>query len=390
MTVNIIGAESFLFSADDSLFMAEAISLAKKGLFTTDPNPRVGCVLVKDGKIVGRGWHRKAGTGHAEVNALAESGTLSQGACAYVTLEPCSHFGRTPPCAQALIDAGVSRVVAAMQDPNPSVSGRGFTMLREAGIDVSWGLMAQESRMLNPGFIKRMECGLPWVRIKQAISLDGRTAMASGESQWITGAAARSDVQRWRARSSAIVSGIGTLLHDDAALTVRPAELGLEKGYADEVASSQPLRVVLDRNARLPRNGRLLAEQSAVLWCVSSDIRFDDQAKEISELPYVEVFQLSDTEKNGSELQQLCRKLAELQCNEVLVEAGAELVGSVINEGLWDELLIYMAPKLLGSEARALAKLPLTNMSQAKDLVLKDIRQLGNDIRMTYVAATKV
>jgi diaminohydroxyphosphoribosylaminopyrimidine deaminase / 5-amino-6-(5-phosphoribosylamino)uracil reductase len=382
MTIN-------MFNAADSLYMAEAIALAKKGLFTTDPNPRVGCVLVKNGEVVGRGWHRKAGTGHAEVNALAESGSLAQGACAYVTLEPCSHFGRTPPCAQALIDAGVSRVVAAMQDPNPSVSGRGFAMLRKAGIQVSWGLMEQEARALNPGFIKRMESGLPWVRIKQAISLDGRTAMASGESQWITGAAARSDVQRWRARSSAIVSGIGTLLHDDAALTVRPEELGFEKEFAEEVAAMQPLRVILDRNARLPRRGRLLAEASPVLWCVSAGCQFSPQAQEISELSYVKVLRMNNPDNGICELQQVFAKLAELQCNEVLVEAGAELVGSIIAEGLWDELLVYMAPKLLGSNARALANLPLATMSQAKDLQLNDVRQLGNDIRMTYVAAAK-
>ncbi len=367
--------------------MAEALRLAKKGVYTTHPNPRVGCVLVRDGQIVGRGWHKKAGTGHAEVKALADAGELAKGSTAFVTLEPCSHFGRTPPCAKALIDAEVSEVVAAMQDPNPEVSGRGFKLLRDAGINVRCGLMEGEARALNQGFIKRMETGSPYLRIKMAISVDGRTAMASGESQWITGPAARSDVQRLRAQSSAIISGIGTILHDDAALTVRAGELGLDPKRSQEIASIQPLRVILDRQARLPKNARLFEQSSPILWCVADDSRLSAEAEEISRFENVEVLRLAERSAE-SELQQVLSKLAEYQCNEVLLESGSVLAGRFIEQGLWDELVIFMAPKLLGSEARPLADLALSAMSQNIELALKDVRQVGQDIRMTYLPAS--
>jgi len=397
------------FSSDDTAYMAEAIRLAKKGLYTTDPNPRVGCVIVRDGEVVGRGWHKKAGSGHAEVNALKEAGERAKGACAYVTLEPCSHYGRTPPCAEALIAAGVSHVIAAMKDPNPEVSGRGFALLSAKGISVASGLLESQARDLNPGFIKRMECQRPWVRIKMAISVDGRTAMQSGESQWITGPHARADVQRLRARSSAVMTGIGTLLQDDAMLTVRseqlilPECLGAElegvgaelEGVAaeledmhevsvEDIVEQQPLRVVLDSQAKMSINAKLLSNTGPVLWVVSEEAALNEEAQAIARLSHVELCKFPSLHQNNS-LEALLVKLSKQGCNELLVEAGAKLVGSFIELDLWDELVIYMAPKLLGSDARALAVLPFTQMSQAKNMQLKDMRIVGDDIRLTYV-----
>ncbi|MCW8886157.1 MAG: bifunctional diaminohydroxyphosphoribosylaminopyrimidine deaminase/5-amino-6-(5-phosphoribosylamino)uracil reductase RibD [Motiliproteus sp.] len=257
------------YDRDDYRFMARAITLAKGGLYTTEPNPRVGCVLVRNGQIIGEGFHRKAGEGHAEVNALADAGN-AKGTTAYVTLEPCSHFGRTPPCAQGLIDAGVSKVIAAMEDPNPLVAGRGHQMLRDAGVEVAYGLLQTEAENLNPGFIKRMSQGLPFVRIKQAMSLDGRTAMTSGESQWITGPAARCDVQRLRARSSAIITGIGTVLHDDPAMTVRAEQLGLDNSEA--ICEQRPLRVIMDRSLQTPLDRQILkpADNTVIFYSEAS------------------------------------------------------------------------------------------------------------------------
>lgn len=363
----------------DTTYMAEAVRLAQRGLYTTDPNPRVGCVLVKGSDVVGRGWHIKAGEGHAEVNALADAGDLAKGATAYVTLEPCSHFGKTPPCAEALVDAGISRVVAAMEDPNPEVAGKGFRLLREAGVDVSVGVLEAEARKLNLGFIKRMQDDLPYVRIKMAVSVDGRTAMASGESQWITGAAARSDVQRLRARSSAIVSGIGTIIDDDAALTVRPKELGLKN--AETIAQRQPLRVIMDSHARLSPQAKLLEQDGDILWVVSESVQLE---ADIAEQPNLDVLALSDADVSGHNLMPVLRELARRGCNEVLVEAGATLVGEFIQQELWDELVVYMAPKLMGSEARPLASLPLDKMSESVELDLIDLRMVGQDIRFTY------
>jgi diaminohydroxyphosphoribosylaminopyrimidine deaminase/5-amino-6-(5-phosphoribosylamino)uracil reductase len=362
--------------------MAEAIQLAWKGLYTTEPNPRVGCVLVKNGKVVGRGWHQKAGEGHAEVNAIKDAGSAAKGSTAYVSLEPCSHLGKTPPCASALIHAGVTRVVAAMKDPNPEVSGSGFDLLQKAGIQVESGLLEPQAHALNLGFIKRMKTQRPFVRIKMAMSVDGRTAMASGESKWITGVAAREDVQRLRARSSAVISGIGTILHDDAAFTVRAAELGLD--HADEIAQRQPLRVVLDSEAKLPESAKLLTSPGPILLVVSSAAQVSDV---ISQYSNVSVFRLPVDNKASaanSSIELVLAELARRECNEVLVEAGASLAGSFIRDNCWDELVLYIAPKLMGSAARPLANLPMAFMSEAKTLQLKDMRVVGGDIRLTY------
>lgn len=360
------------WSTQDTAYMAEAIQLAKQGLYTTAPNPRVGCVLVKAGEVVGRGFHYRAGEGHAEVNALKQAGKAACGATAYVTLEPCSHYGRTPPCAEGLINAGVTRVVSAMQDPNPEVAGRGMQMLQQAGIDCSVGLLDKQAAELNPGFIKRMETGMPWVSVKLAMSLDGRTAMSSGESRWITGAAARGDVQRLRAKSSAIVTGIGSIQIDDSSLTVREVELGLDN--AADVVKQQPLRVVLDSAGKMKPHAKILQQPGRTLWVTQGEC----------DMPHADVLK---AQHNGGQidLQWLLRHLASSeQCNEVLVEAGATLAGAFVDAGLVDELIVYMAPTLLGSNARPLLQLPLDNMGQQLRLSMTDCRQLGDDLRMTY------
>jgi len=370
------------WTQQDTVYMAEAIQLAWKGLYTTEPNPRVGCVLVKNSRIVGRGWHQKAGEGHAEVNAIKDAGSQAKGSTAYVSLEPCSHFGKTPPCANALIQAGVIRVVSAMKDPNPEVSGSGFNLLQKAGIQVESGLLELQAQALNLGFIKRMQTKRPFVRIKMAVSVDGRTAMASGESKWITGAAAREDVQRLRARSSAVISGIGTVLYDDAALTVRSSELGLEN--ADEISKRQPLRVILDSGAQIPEHAKLFASAGPILLVVSSKARVADGILQHSN---VSVFRLPAGTKESvrsNSVELVLAELARRGCNEVLVEAGASLAGSFIRENCWDELVLYIAPKLMGSLARPLANLPMEYMSEAKSLQLKDMRVVGDDIRLTY------
>ena len=360
-------------SAPHTSFMAKAIKLAAKGLYTTSPNPRVGCVLVREGKIVGVGWHRKAGEGHAEVNALADAGGLAKGATAYVTLEPCSHFGRTPPCCDALINAGVAQVVVAMKDPNPLVAGRGIEQIERAGISVVTGILEEQARELNPGFIKRMESGVPLVRCKMAMSLDGRTAMASGESQWITGAAARSEVQRLRARSCAIVTGIDSILLDDSSLTVRQEALGMAD--AELVAQRQPLRVVVDSKLRIPLSAKILKQPGRTIVVTANDHKnlqkvIQQRGAEIVCLP---------SEDSKVDLYALMRYLAEQQCNEVLLETGARLAGSALQMQLIDELRIYMAPKLLGSEARPLFNLPLQTMAQEMKVDIRQIRAVGDD-----------
>ena len=362
----------------DRQLMARAIQLAERGLYTTGPNPRVGCVLARDGVIVGEGWHVRAGEGHAEVNALRQAGEQARGATAYVTLEPCSHFGKTPPCAEALVNAGVSRVVAAMQDPNPQVAGQGLQRLRDAGIEVVSGVLEGEAQQLNPGFIKRMQQGLPWTRLKLAMSLDGRTAMASGESQWITGPHARADVQRLRARSGAVISGADSVLLDDSALTVRAAELGLEPELAQIVAAQQPLRVLIDGRLRVPLTQRLFRESGPVLVvCNDTRQRQSDYQASQAEL-------LAIPGSNGRvELLQLLEELARRGCNEVLVESGAVLAGAFWQAGLIDELVVYMAPRLLGSNARPLLELPFDNMAQAMDVQITDMRAVGNDWRIS-------
>ena len=363
----------------DRQMMARAVHLAARGLYTTEPNPRVGCVLVRDGVIVGEGWHVRAGEGHAEVNALIMAREQARGAIAYVTLEPCSHFGKTPPCADRLIKAGVSRVVAAMQDPNPQVAGRGLKRLRAAGIDVQCGVLESEARALNPGFIKRMETGLPWVRMKLAMSLDGRTAMASGESQWITGPDARSDVQRLRARSGAIITGADSVLLDDSALTVRATELGLPEEDAVAAAARQPIRVLVDGRLRVPLESRLFRQSGPVLVaCRMPRGRAQDYV-----FAGAELLALPDETGEQVDLHALLRELASRSCNEVLVESGAGLAGAFYRAGLVDELIVYMAPRLLGSRARPLLELPFDAMSEACDLDILDMRAVGRDWRIT-------
>lgn len=363
----------------DRSMMARALQLAERGLYTTDPNPRVGCVLVRDGRIVGEGWHVRAGEGHAEVNALSQAGAQARGATAYVTLEPCSHTGRTPPCADALVTAGVARVVAAMQDPNPLVAGRGLARLRDAGIDVECGVLEAEAAALNPGFVKRMQTGLPFVRLKLAMSMDGRTAMASGESQWITGPEARADVQRLRARSSAVVSGAGAVLLDDSALTVRSAQLGLPEAEALAAAERQPLRVLVDGRLRVPPTSRLFQQDGPVLVACRLDQSPEQDYRAIG----AELLALPSASSDFVDLEALLRLLASRQYNEVLVESGAGLAGAFLRAGLVDELVIYMAPRLLGSLARPLLELPFDSMAEAMQLDVTDMRVVGRDWRIT-------
>lgn len=301
----------------DAHYMARALELARKGLYSTHPNPRVGCVIVRDGEVVGEGWHERAGEPHAEVHALRQAGERARGACAYVTLEPCSHHGRTPPCAEALVKAGVARVVAAMQDPNPQVAGNGLKRLADAGIEVASGVLEAEARALNPGFLKRMEHGLPYVRVKLAMSLDGRTAMASGESQWITGPAARSAVQRLRARSSVVLSSASSVLADNARMTVRGAELGLEADTAALALSRPPLRVLIDGRLRLPLDAPFYqAGPALVVTAAEDDPRYAANGQELLRLPGAD---------GQVDLRQLLVELARRGINEVLVEAGPGL-----------------------------------------------------------------
>ncbi len=370
------------FTAYDHEFMSRAIRLAKKGLNTTHPNPRVGCVITQDNMIVGEGWHKKAGEAHAEVHALLKAGGQAKGATVYVTLEPCCHTGKTPPCTDSLIKAGVARVVAAMQDPHDKVAGQGFEKLKQAGIEVQTGLLEEQARLLNPGFIKRMQQGLPFVRVKMAMSIDGRTAMASGESKWITGEAARHDVQQWRARSSAMLTGMGTILHDDPSLTARLGNPVLEHAgiHADmQAGNSQPLRVILDSELKLSPTAKVIQQAGDVLVFSNST---DEQKITLLEQVDVKVMYV-EKNANGLDLQATLKYLAALQINEVMVEAGANLAGSFISSGLVDELIIYMAPVLMGNNARGLFNLPLIRqMSDKIQLNIKEIRQFGEDIRI--------
>jgi diaminohydroxyphosphoribosylaminopyrimidine deaminase/5-amino-6-(5-phosphoribosylamino)uracil reductase len=356
-----------MMSAADSQWMARALQLAAQGLNTTSPNPRVGCVLVKGDEIIGEGWHRRAGEPHAEVHALRAAGKKARGATAYVTLEPCNHHGRTPPCADALIAAGVARVVCAMQDPNPQVAGQGFARLRAAGIEVESGLMETAARELNIGFVSRMTRGTPWVRSKVAASLDGRTALADGTSQWITGEAARQDVQQWRARSCVVLTGIGTVLADDPQLNVR---IDTER---------QPLRVVLDSALRMSPTARML-QSGKVLICTASQ---DAGKRTALERQGAEVLLLADATGQVN-LPAVLRELARRGSNEVLVEAGRELNGALLQAGLVDELVLYLAPQLLGDAARGMADLgELLRLEQRVELAWRDVRRVGDDLRIT-------
>lgn len=347
--------------------MAEALRLAEQGLYSTSPNPRVGCVLVNNEIVVGRGWHRRAGEAHAEVYALREAGEAARGATAYVILEPCSHHGSTPPCAEALIAAGVARVVVAVVDPNPLVSGSGIEKLRAAGIVVECGLMETAARELNAGFFARMTRGTPWLRSKIAMSLDGRTALGNSVSQWITGEAARRDVQLWRARSCAVLTGINTVLADDAQLNVREPDM-----------PRQPLRVVLDSQLRIPLDARVLYGGDVLIYSAQQD---EQKAAVLQDLGATVVVL-----PNGSgqvDLNAVLEDLAQRGCNEVLTEAGSTLNGALLSAGLVDELLLYIAPQLLGDVARGMAKLgELTRLEQRVNLDWQDVRQIGKDLRI--------
>jgi diaminohydroxyphosphoribosylaminopyrimidine deaminase/5-amino-6-(5-phosphoribosylamino)uracil reductase len=355
-----------MFSAADHEFMARALRLAERGLTTTTPNPRVGCVLVKDGAVVGEGWHERAGEPHAEIHALKAAGNLARGATAYVTLEPCSHHGRTPPCAEALIAAGVARVVAAMRDPNPQVAGQGLAQLNAAGIAVADGLLAHEARELNIGFVSRMERGRPWVRLKLAASLDGKTALNNGRSQWITGPEARRDGHAWRARACAILTGAGTVRDDDPRLTVRDVE-----------TFRQPLRVVVDSHFETPPTARILEGGHTLLAAASED------AARIAALRAAGAEVLVLPNPQGKvDLPRLLRLLAERGVNELHVEAGHKLNGSLLREGLVDELLLYFAPTLIGS-GREMFPLPeIDDLAGRRDLKIVDLRRVGGDIRI--------
>ncbi len=359
------------FTQDDIEIMRRAIYLADKGLNTTEPNPRVGCVLVKDDEIVGEGWHAVAGGPHAEIVALQQAGDSAKGATAYVTLEPCCHHGKTPPCSEALISAGVAKVIVAMEDPNPLVAGKGLAQLAEAGIETASGLLQQQAEALNPGFVQRMRIGRPYIRCKLAMSLDGRTAMASGESQWITGSGAREDVHRLRARSSAIMSGIGTILADDPSLTVR---------IEGEDSLRQPLRIVLDPHLSTPEDAKFLrqpGESLIVTACTEEAVqqRLRDAGAEVLVLP---------SGNDAVDLVALMSHLAEREVNEILMETGAILSGAVLRAGIIDELIVYMAPKLMGDNARGLFHTPgLEQLADAVELDIQDVRAVGDDWRIT-------
>jgi len=354
--------------AIDYRHMARAVQLAQRGLYSTDPNPRVGCVIAHGDEVAGEGWHERAGEPHAEVHALRAAGDRARGATAYVTLEPCNHQGRTPPCCDALVEAAVARVVIGSRDPNP-VAGDGVARLRDAGITVVTGVMEDVTDDLNPGFMQRLRHGRPYVRVKLGASLDGRTAMASGESKWITSAAAREDVQRLRARSSAIMTGVGTVLADDPALTVRLP--GFERDL---------LRVVVDGNLSMPASARMLADGGGpVLVVTASD---DADYAEMLRGAGAEVLYLPDGH-GGVDLAAVMESLARRQVNELLVEAGATLAGTLLPTGLVDELVLYLAPHLMGSEARPLFKLPgMSTLADRVELELRDVRRIGSDLRL--------
>ncbi len=356
---------------DDHRYMARAIQLAAKGLYSTQPNPRVGCVIVNGGQIVGEGYHRRAGGPHAEIHALQQAAELAKGSTVYVSLEPCSHHGKTPPCADALIEAGVARVVCAMQDPNPLVAGKGMERLQAAGIEAISGVLQGEAEALNPGFIKRMQQGMPYVRIKLAMSLDGRTAMHNGESQWITGEAARLDVQRLRARSSVVLTGSGTVLHDNPSMNVRvdAATLGIEE------VPCQPLRAVIDSELKTAPDQQVyqLSGESCV-FTRKECLDRSDSRRQVA---------VSADENGKLQLREVLQTLAHQQANEIHVEAGAGLCGALLQQGLVDEVVIYMASHIMGDSARGLFHLPgLQRMEQRIPLKIADIRAVGNDWRI--------
>ena len=358
--------------------MRRALALAERALYTADPNPRVGCVLVNDDDVVvGEGWHARAGEPHAEVAALAAAGTAAQGTTAYVTLEPCNHRGRTGPCSEALIAAGVARVVCAMRDPNPAVAGGGEAALAAAGIPVEIGVLELDARRLNPGYLSRAERGRPFIRSKLAISLDGRTALANGASQWLTSEAARADVHRWRARSSAVLTGIGTVVGDDPSLDAR-----LDDSAIDVL---QPARVVVDSSLQTPVSARTIALPGDVIVLTVSD---DGPGADALRAKGVRVERVADV-GGRCDLAAVARKLGELEINEVWVEAGAALNGALLEAGLIDELVVYLAPIVLGDGARRMFDLGgLDTLAQAPRFDVTDRSVFGPDLRIVAVPAS--
>lgn len=358
-------------SNSDHYFMSQAIALARRGLYSTHPNPRIGCVVVKDGNVVGSGWHAQAGQPHAEVLALREAGESARGSVVYVNLEPCCHQGRTPPCTGFLIDAGVKRVVAALEDPNPQVAGGGIETLRSAGIDVDVGVMRQESERLNRGFLHRTRLRRPWITIKVAASFDGRTAMRSGESQWITGEPARRDVHRWRARSSAVMTGSGTVLADDPALTVRHVD-----------TPRQPLRIVVDSRFSTPAGARVFeAPGTTLVATANEEYEYTDRLDTGVEVAYL------PNDDGAVDLADLMGDLAQREVNELLVEAGPTLSGAMMRAGLVDEVLLYLSPRFLGSEGRGMFDLPgVEHLGECATHQVLDIRQFGEDLRILVSA----
>ena len=356
-----------MFTAADHGFMEQALELAGRGLNTTTPNPRVGCVVVRDRTVVGTGWHEKAGMPHAEVLALNAAGARSRGATLYVNLEPCSHHGRTPPCVDAIVEADVKRVVAAIQDPNPKVAGAGFAKLRAAGIAVEQGLMEEEARELNIGFFARMTRGRPWMRMKVAASLDGRTALANGESQWITGEAARQDGHRWRARACAVLTGFGTVRDDDPQLNVRGVD-----------TPRQPLKIVVDSKFETSPSARLLKEGKTLVVGAVND------AKRIASLKNAGAEIVIIPNDGGKvELFKLMEELARRELNEIHVEAGTKLNGSLLQAGVVDELLVYLAPSVIGDTGRGMFHLPeITELSRARALKIREVERVGADLRI--------
>lgn len=357
-----------MFTAEDRCHMARALELAQRGLFSTMPNPRVGCVIVRDGKVVGEGWHEKAGTAHAEVQALRVAGENARGATAYVSLEPCVHHGRTPPCSDALIAAGVGRVVAAMRDPNPQVAGGGLQALASAGIAVECGVLEDEAHELNIGFVSRMTRGRPWVRMKLAASLDGRTALRNGSSQWITGPGARRDGHLWRARACAVLTGIGTVKDDNPQLTVREVD-----------TPRQPLRIVVDSRLETPAGAKILASEGALVVGATADSARIAALKAAG----AEVLMLPNA-AGKVDLEALLRQLARREINELHVEAGFKLNGSLLREGCVDELVVYLAPCIIGDAARGMFDLPeLQDLEARRRLEIRDLRMIDGDVRIT-------
>ncbi len=358
------------FSPTDCAHMARALELAERGQFSAQPNPMVGCVIVDGDDVVGEGWHELAGAEHAEINALRAAGARASGASVYVTLEPCAHHGKTPPCAEALIDAGVGRVVAAMQDPHEKVAGRGLEMLSDAGIEIELGLMQAAAEALNAGFVSRVTRSRPFVRVKVAASIDGATAMKNGESQWITGPGARADVQRLRARSGAVMTGIGTVLEDDPSLNVRSEDI--------DTRGLQPLRVVLDSRLRMPASARMLTLPGSTLVCCTAGQDDNKLARAGAE---VSVYR-ADGER--VDVAAVLQDLARREVNDVLVEAGPGLSGYLLENDLVDELVIYQAPHIMGSDTRRMFETPgWTALADRRGLEIRDVSRVGDDTRIT-------